>query len=184
MSTTTLPIMLTGQSLVDFVDDKMTLVNRQELTRTDMIKDAGYVNSDGKALYTEFYTELLRAKGVVPVTDSDVEDDSYDNLSDDDKGLYDVVDDRFGRTWDHETVLEFIDILKENGIEDKRSFDDNFYGRFDSEKDFAQEYYEGMGAINDDNPLYHHIDWDSVARELSYDYDYVSYDYELFVFRK
>jgi hypothetical protein len=73
MTTTTAPIfMLKGDALVEFVNEKMQLVNRNEMTRTEMILDAGYVYDNGKAMYTEFYTELLNAKGIKPVTDTDM----------------------------------------------------------------------------------------------------------------
>jgi hypothetical protein len=81
MTTTTAPIfMLKGDALVEFVNEKMQLVNRNEMTRTEMILDAGYVYDNGKAMYTEFYTELLNAKGIKPVTDTDAADVEYDNL--------------------------------------------------------------------------------------------------------
>jgi hypothetical protein len=74
MTTTTAPIfMLKGDALVNFVIEKMELVNRNEMTRTEMILDAGYVYDNGKAMYTEFYTELLTAKGITPVTDTDMQ---------------------------------------------------------------------------------------------------------------
>ena len=78
-TTTAAPVfMLTGDSLVAYVNEKMELVNRNELTRTDMIKDAGYVYDNGNAMYTQFYTELLNARGIQPVTTTDVEDREYD----------------------------------------------------------------------------------------------------------
>jgi hypothetical protein len=53
MTTTTAPIfMLKGDALVEFVNEKMQLVNRNEMTRTEMILDAGYVYDNGKAMYT------------------------------------------------------------------------------------------------------------------------------------
>jgi hypothetical protein len=55
MTTTTAPIfMLKGDALVEFVNEKMQLVNRNEMTRTEMILDAGYVYDNGKAMYETF----------------------------------------------------------------------------------------------------------------------------------
>jgi hypothetical protein len=50
MTTTTAPVfMLKGDALVEFVNEKMQLVNRNEMTRTEMILDAGYVYDNGTA---------------------------------------------------------------------------------------------------------------------------------------
>ena len=78
MSTTTVPFMLTGDTLVKFVDERKDLIQRGELTRTDMILDAGYVYDNGKARYVDFYTELLNARGIVPTTDTDTADEEYE----------------------------------------------------------------------------------------------------------
>jgi hypothetical protein len=45
--------MLKGDALVEFVNEKMQLVNRNEMTRTEMILDAGYVNDNGTAAYVQ-----------------------------------------------------------------------------------------------------------------------------------
>jgi hypothetical protein len=56
MTTTTAPMatqsptfMLKGDALIEFVSEKMQLVNRNEMTRTEMILDAGYVYDNGTA---------------------------------------------------------------------------------------------------------------------------------------
>ena len=44
MTTTTAPVfMLKGDALIEFCKEKMELINRNEMTRTEMILDAGYV---------------------------------------------------------------------------------------------------------------------------------------------
>ncbi len=119
MSTTTTaaPVfMLKGDSLLNFVNDKMPLINRGELTRTDMIKDAGYINDNGKAMYTDFYTELLNARGVTPTTNTDTMDQEYDDLTSDEKDLYDKITDMLGEKWTHEETIEFMEELDDIGI--------------------------------------------------------------------
>ena len=107
--TTTAPIfMLKGDSLLNFVNDKMPLINRGELTLTDMIKDAGYVYDSGKAMYIDFYTELLNARGVTPTTNTDVADKEYDDMSTDEKDLYDKITDMLGARLTHEETIEFM----------------------------------------------------------------------------
>jgi hypothetical protein len=78
--------------------------------------------------------------------------------------------------------MEFIEELKELDIHDVDSFNEYYVGRYDTKKEFAQEFYET--DISKDSPLYYYIDWDGVASELEYDYDFLEYDWEYFVFRK
>ena len=117
LPTMTVTFQLTGKTLVDFVDEKMPLINRGELTRTDMILEAGYRYDSGKAMYTQFYTELLNAKGIVPATNTDVEDQEYDNLTTKEKDLYDKITDMFGEKWTHEETIAFMEELDDIGIE-------------------------------------------------------------------
>lgn len=180
MTATTVPFKLTGQSLVDYVNS-YDLTTR---TRTELIKDAGYVYDNGQAMYTEFYTELLRAKGITPVLDSDVEGNAYDDLDKDTKALYDAVDERFGEKWSHEEVLSFIDELADLDIQTVDVFEDNFYGVYGDTREFAQQYYEDLGVMDDNNPLYSFIDWHEVARELEYDFDVLEFEYDFYIFRK
>jgi hypothetical protein len=175
-------ILLTGQSLLNYHNEKMELVKLGTLSRTDMIKDAGYVYDNGKAQYVDYYTEVLNAQGILPVANRDVVELQYDELDGDDKALYDLVDQQFGEKWDHEQVMEFIEELKELDIHDVDSFNEYYVGRYDTKKEFAQEHYENH--VIDGSDLYYYIDWDGVASELEYDYDFLEYDWEYFVFRK
>jgi hypothetical protein len=187
--TTTIPIMLTGQSLLDYVDDKMPLVNRGELTRTDLIKDAGYVYDNGKAMYVDFYTELLNARGVTPTTMRDVEDQEYADLDQDKKDLYDSVDERIGSKWTHEEIIEFIEELDDIGITTAREFEDAFEWEHDSyssyaEKEFA-EYFclEVLNAQIPDIVLYA-VDWQHVwDHDLRYDYSSIETSNGTYFFR-
>ena len=127
MTTTTAPIfMLKGDSLLNFVNDKMPLINRGELTRTDMIKDAGYVYDSGKAMYTDFYAELLNARGIGPITDTDAADQEYDDLTSDEKDLYDAITDKLGSKWTHEETIEFMEELDDIGINTASDFEDSY----------------------------------------------------------
>ena len=168
---------LKGDSLVSFVKDKMQLVDRNELTRTEMIKDAGYVNDNGTAAYTVFYTELLNAKGIQPVTDTDAADVEYDNLSTDEKDLYDKITDMLGEKWTHEETIEFMDELDDIGIATATELEDAYEYTHDSwaafaEKEFA-EYFciEVMNAQIPDIVLAS-VDWQDVwDHNLRYDFN-------------
>ena len=146
--TTTAPVfMLKGDSLVDFVSEKMPLVNRGELTRTDMIKDAGYVYDNGKAMYVDFYTELLNAKGVVPTTDTDTMEQEYDDLSEDKKDLYDKITDMLGEKWTHNETIEFMDELEDIGIYSASDFEDSYEYTHDSYSSYAEKEFSEYFCI-------------------------------------
>jgi len=177
MTTITAPVfMLKGDSLVSHNAEWMELINRGEKTRTDMIMDAGYVYDSGKAMYTNYYTELLNARGVVPTTNTDIEDQEYDELSGDEKDLYDAITDKLGDKWTHEETIEFMDELEDIGIETASDFEDAYEYTHDSyssyaEKEFA-EYFciEVMGAEIPECVL-SAVDWQDVwDHNLRYDF--------------
>ena len=173
--TTTAPIvMLKGDSLVEFVNEKMELINRDEMTRTDMIKDAGYLNDNGTAAYTVFYTELLNAKGIKPVTDTDAADVEYDNLSSDDKDLYDAITEKLGEKWTHEETIGFMDELEDIGIETASEFGDAYEYTSDeyrAEEDFAIYLVIEVMDARIPEIVMSSIDWQDVwDHTLRYDY--------------
>ena len=51
-----------------------------------------------------------------------------------------------------------------------RNIDESYSGRFASDAEFAQDLCEQLGDIPRDFPSYIHIDWESTARDLLYDY--------------
>jgi hypothetical protein len=175
--TTTAPVfMLKGDSLLDFVNDKMPLINRGELTRTEMIKDAGYVYDNGKAMYVDFYTELLNAKGVVPTTDTDTMEQEYDDLSEDKKDLYDKITDVLGEKWTHNETIEFMDELEDIGIYSASEFEDALAYTHDSyssyaEKEFAEYWCIEVLDAKIPECVLGAIDWQDVwDHNLRYDF--------------
>jgi hypothetical protein len=190
MTTTTAPIfMLKGDALVEFVNEKMQLVNRNEMTRTEMILDAGYVYDNGKAMYTEFYTELLKAKGITPTTDTDIEDQEYDDLSTDKKDLYDKITEVLGEKWTHGETIEFMDELEDIGIETASEFDDAYEYAFDGcssygEKDFAEYWCIEVMDVQIPDIVFAAIDWQDVwDHNLRYDFNSIETVNGTFFFR-
>jgi hypothetical protein len=189
MATAVVPFMLKGSSLLDFVSDKMSLINRGELTRTEMIKDAGYVYDNGKAMYTQFYTELLNAKGVVPTTNTDTMEQEYDDMSTDEKDLYDKITDMLGEKWTHEETVEFMDELEDIGIYTASEFEDAYEYTHDSylsyaEKEFAE--YFCIEVMNAQIPeiVLSAVDWQDVwDHNLRYDFCYIETVNGTFFFR-
>jgi hypothetical protein len=188
-TTTVVPFMLKGDSLVSHNAEWMQLINRGEKTRTDMIMDAGYVYDNGKAMYTQYYTELLNARGVVPTTNTDVADQEYDELSTEDKDLYDAITDKLGEKWTHEETIEFMDELYDINIttasdfEDAYEYTDDDYSSY-AEKEFA-EYFciEVMGAEIPECVL-SAVDWQAVwDHNLSYDFASIETANGTFFFR-
>ena len=189
-TTTTKPVfMLTGDSLVSFVDEQMELVNQGKLTRTDMIKDAGYVYDNGNAMYTQFYTELLNAKGLTPTTMTDVEDREYDDLTLDAKCLYDKITDMLGEKWTHEETIAFMDELDDIGITTASDFEEAYEWTHDSyssyaEKEFAEYWCVEVMDAQIPDFLFASIDWQDVwDHNLRYDFCYIETNNGTFFFR-
>ena len=184
---TTMTITLTGESLLSFVNEKMELVNRGDITRTDMIKDSGYIYDNGSVRYTDFYTELLRSKGVTPITDTDIDNESYDDLDSDTKDLYDNIDNKFGEKWDHEQVMEFIELLDNIGITTSDDLDEMFEYQTDSYhpvSEFTEQYVTDVMDYQIPHFVYNHIDWNQVwDSELRYDFNTFEFDGTTYFFR-
>jgi hypothetical protein len=98
---TTAVISLKGDALLQHVAEYKELITRGEKTRTDAVIAAGYVHDNGKPAYVDYYTEVLNAQKIVPVTNADVEDQVYSNLSGVEQDLYDAIHDKFGSRGDH-----------------------------------------------------------------------------------
>lgn len=184
MTTATPVITLTGDSLLAFVNDKAPLLERGEITRTEMIKDAGYVYDNGQAMYTEFYTQLLRAKGVTPVTDTDTTESAYEDLSTDEQALYDYLEDQsFAEKWDHEQLIEFMNELDDIGITTVDEIKDSFITCGYTEKEFAQYWCEDVCCYEFNERVRYFIDWQGMwDHDLRYDFNTIDFDYETFYF--
>jgi hypothetical protein len=192
MTTTTAPIfMLKGDALVEFVNEKMQLVNRNEMTRTEMILDAGYVYGNGKAMYTVFYTELLDAKGITTNTDIEnhIENQEYDDLSTDDKDLYDKITEMLGEKWTHDETIEFMEELEDIGITTASVFEDAYEYTHNSyschaEKEFAEYFVIDVMDARIPDIVLAHVDWQHVwDHELRYDYNAIETVNGTFFFR-
>ena len=189
-TTTTAPIfMLKGDSLLNFVNEKMPLINRGELTRTDMIKDAGYVRDNGSAMYTELYTELLNARGIVPTTNTDTMEQEYDDMSTDEKDLYDKITDMLGEKWTHEETVEFMEELDDIGINTASDFEEAYEYTHDSyssyaEKEFAEYWCIDVMDAQIPEIVLSAIDWQDVwDHNLRYDFCYIETANGTFFFR-
>jgi hypothetical protein len=186
MTTTT--VRLTGQSLIDFVNEKTPIIDAF-YTRTDMIKDAGYINDNGSAAYTDFYTELLKAKEVLDpnyVSKRDAEDAEYDAMSGTEQELYDRLA-AFNNKWDHEEVTDFMKELDDIGIETPEQLDDSYEyttAGYKPEEEFAEYFVTEVLETGIPSLIEGCVDWQAVwDSALRYDYNTIEFGGDTYFFR-
>ena len=181
---------LTGQALIDHVNNG----ELNGMSKTEQCLTAGYVRDNGKAAYTEFYTELLNAKteaGLIQESNELSDDESwYGNLSEQQQELYDAIEEgcpEFQKlsTDDCDT---FMSELEDIGITTATEFSDAYYGSQDGwhpEATFAEELCNEMSSINlEDTLFYAAIDWQRVwDHSLSYDFGTIEFDGVTYFFR-
>lgn len=187
MTTTT--VRLTGQSLIDFVNEKMPTID-QFYTRTDMVRDAGYINDNGSGAYVDFYTELLKAKEVLDpnyVSKRDAEDAEYEAMSGVEQEMYDAVHEKLGEKWDHEEITDFMKELDDLGIETPEQLDDSYEYTTDSykpEEEFAEYFVTEVYCTSFPDIIEGCIDWQAVWNSsLRYDYNTINFGGDTYFFR-
>ena len=73
-------------------------------------------------------------------------------------------------------------IADRHGVWSIEDFQDSYAGEFDTMEEFAQDYAEQTGALNDSAKWPHNcINWEHAAHELSYDYSLLG---DRFIFRQ
>jgi len=173
---------VTGTGLVTLARDFA------DAPKSTMVAAAGYSRADGRLEWTAFYEALLAAKGISPVVSRD-EDEDYEELSDDAKGLYDAIHDAVGEKWDHTELMDFLSEVQDLGIETAATFEDAFTYQCDDtwhwQRDFIIDYVLNSDFTNDAG-LYswlvidYEATWDSA---LCYDYSTIEFDGSVYVFR-
>lgn len=115
-------------------------------TKSEICRACGYtsIKEDGseRLHFTDFYTEMLNAKGVEMQTDDDEEAEVT---------LYDELIEEYSK----EAVDAFIECF---GKDDLEGFRDSYYGEYDSEEDFAEQFYDDLGETV---PYGLVIDWEA-----------------------
>jgi antirestriction protein len=81
-------------------------------------------------------------------------------------------------------IEAYFDCIGIPKLEYVKEAEDSFYGCFESEKEFAENYINDLG-LADCLPcwLYSCIDWQDVFSELRHDFFYTKKDDKLYVFR-
>lgn len=89
------------------------------------------------------------------------------------KSLFEYFERADQSGYDTETIEAFAD-LGNYDIEDIDSFfdalEESYQGAYDNDEDFVQQLLEDTGCIPTDLLNYIHIDWQSTARDIIYDY--------------
>ena len=114
--------------------------------------------------------------------------DWYDNLTEQDQELYDMIEDRCPefKKLEHGQCQEFMDELSEYGITTAEQFEDAYYYQTDSwnpEREFAQYVTEEVNCINLEDLGYLVIDWQATwDSALCYDFFTIEFDSETYFF--
>lgn len=146
--------MLTGNDLLTKIDELRA--EHPAITNTEIVLQCGYVKENGNGNYVDFYTALIAAKGLELPSDEDDEDDEIGDLYED------LCD-----THSQDAVEAFIKLYSRDDLKD---FEDAYVGQYDSEADFAEQYYDMCGEGN--IPSWVVVDWQATwDSSLHYDFD-------------
>ena len=114
--------------------------------------------------------------------------DWYDNLTDQDRELYDMIEDRCPEftKLDAEQCQEFMDELSEHGITTAEQFEDAYFYQTDSwnaERDFAEYVTTEINCVDIPDYILNHIDWQSMWDcNLRFDFFTIEFDSETYFF--
>lgn len=141
---------------------------------------AKYNNGDlkGEWLDLEDYADLDEFYAACKELHSDEEDPEY--MFQDWEGIPDLY---IGESWLDETIFKVIEFIEKSHMDEEailaglgldipiEKIEEAYQGQYDSDEDFARQFADDIGAIQDDCSWpYTCIDWEWAARELMYDY--------------
>jgi hypothetical protein len=146
--------MLTGSDLLA----KVSELQAQNATRTDIVLACGYIKPDGKASYVAFYEALLAAKYPNGLPNAEWEDVETELEFDDE-----AQEKQFQELCEN-YPQKAVEVYYEN-IGNFDEFEDAYQGEFDSESHFTEEMIAQMG---ENIPSWIVVDyqatWDSMLR--------------------
>jgi hypothetical protein len=158
-------------------------------SKSDLVAAAGFVKDNGKLNFIAFYETLLAAKGLADPDNGNNEDEDkeYEQLSADQKEVYNWLGENYGSKWDHDDTIEFMGELRDLGIETTNHLENAFYSMVDDsykwEAEFAEEYTCKMEHNLQDSFVFHAIDWQRVwGSSLTYDFSIIEFDDSVFIF--
>jgi len=146
--------MLTGTQLIAKVDEMQA--QEPPVKMSQIVRECGY-EIDGKLKYTQFYTELLESKGLLDKKEPT-------DISEEYQELYDELVENHSE----EAVDAFLELYDEHDLE---HFEEAYYGYYDSEKQFAEDFTNDCFSC--EALPFVVIDWQATWDSgLSYDFDY------------
>lgn len=164
---------ITGSELISMVDD----LTVQGKTRSEICRAAGYtsIKQDGneRLHFTDFYTELLEAKGGPEVLNNQEEDGEWDYTHPEVDEEYMEIYNELCEQYSQQAVDFFLTSWSDCDLED---FRDYYIGYYESEADFAENWYDDL-----DIPVQIVVDWQATwDTNLRHDFYFMSG----YVFRK
>jgi hypothetical protein len=168
----------TGEEPVLTSTELLTTVARLQAegkTRAEIATECGYTTTkeDGsiRILFTDFYTNLLEAKGI-DIDDEDDDDNEEETEEEWDYENDDVSKDNIEQynklceTYEQGAVDAFVECFSDDELDD---FEDNYQGHFRSEGDFVADFYEQMGT---EIPTELVVDWEETWNRC-FRHDYI-----------
>jgi hypothetical protein len=152
----TSPTRLVGQSLLE----KIETLRAEGVSNTEIIIGCGYVYGDNntRVAYTDYYTEMLRAKDII-------EKDEYVLPSDEETDELTELKDKLIDEWGEAAVDAFLEWWD---MDDLKHFEDAYIGCYWSGAKFAEEY--ACDGDVDRLPFYVAIDWGKTWDNIEGDY--------------
>lgn len=146
-----------GQTLIELHQ----VMKEQGKKASEICIASGYTTGEGENIkinFTEFYTELLKAKGTIETT---IEPETVEL---EEPELYQETVDNLLESYPASAIIAFIEL---NGECYLNSFESSYRGEYESGADFAQEFYNDMHG---DLPLWISVDWEDSWHNLRDDY--------------
>ena len=140
--------MLKGQALLN----EVSIRTAQGMTKSELCRACGY-EIDGRLHFTDFYTELMIAKGMNIPDPIECDDDDNQDIAD-----------QLLETYSSEAVSAFIELFGEECLED---FEESYQGEM-SGAEFAEQFTTDCYCL--DIPSFVCVDWSATWDELSSDY--------------
>lgn len=158
-------------------------------SKSDLVAASGHLKKGGKLNFISFYEALIAAKTEAdPNFGNNIDEDkAYNDLSEEQKELYDHISEDFGSKWTHDETIEFMGELKDLGVETKENLENALYtvvdGGYRWERDFAEEYINELEPNLEDSAASFAIDWQRVwDHSLTHDFYTIEFDGSVFIF--
>jgi hypothetical protein len=189
---------LAGKELLDYVRATSELTHTQRCLGAGYIQATKYEDGTDKPAFTDFFEAILDAKkefddNTKEIYANSTEDsmtgaDWYDSLTDEQRELYDAIEDMCPEftKFDAEQCQEFMDELADIGITTSDQFECSYMYQTDSynaEAEYAQHYCERIAYVTDNTSMLV-IDWQATYDyALKYETSVIVFDGETYFFQ-